>query len=80
MRVHNVAFGGNEFPVSTVSSARTEEAHMQEAEKYRQFAKDCVRLAGKASASDKVVLLKIAEAWEQQATIADARNKKTDGC
>ena len=46
---------------------------MQDAEKYRQFAKDCIRLAAKAASKDKAVLLKIAEAWEQQAKLAEAR-------
>lgn len=53
---------------------------MQEVEKYRQYARECVRLAATASAKDKPVLLKIAEAWEQQAKIAEAAsNKKTSG-
>ena len=42
----------------------TEEANMQEVEKYRQFAKECHRLAAFAKKSDKEILLKIAEAWE----------------
>jgi hypothetical protein len=59
--------------------ARTEEAYMQEVEKYRQYANDCIRLAGKAAPKDKPVL-KIAEAREQQANIAEAaKTKKTDG-
>lgn len=53
---------------------------MQEVEKYRQYANDCIRLAGKAASKDKPVLLKIAEAWEQQANSAEAaKTKKTDG-
>ena len=48
----------------------TEEANMQEVEKYRQFAKECHRLAALAKPSDKEILLKIAEAWEHQAKIA----------
>jgi hypothetical protein len=45
---------------------------MQEVEKYRQFARECVRLSATAKPADKKVLLNIAEAWEQQATIAEA--------
>ncbi len=45
---------------------------MQEVEKYRQYAADCMRLAAKAtSESDKHALLKIAQAWEQQAKMAE---------
>ena len=52
---------------------------MQEAEKYRQFAKDCTRLAAKAAPKDKTILLEIAAAWEQQAKLAEVSQKKTDG-
>ena len=48
---------------------------MQDAEKYRQFAKDCIRLAAKAASDDKAVLLKIAEAWEDQAKLAESRRR-----
>jgi len=36
---------------------------MDDAEKYRQYAAECRRLAEKSSAKDKAVLLEIAEAW-----------------
>ena len=53
---------------------------MQEAEQYRQYARECVRLAATAPPKDKPVLFKIAEAWEQQAKIAEAAStKKTSG-
>jgi len=45
---------------------------MQEAEKYRTFATECHRLAASATEKDKAVLLKIAEAWEAQAKLAEA--------
>ncbi len=46
---------------------------MQEVEKYQQYAADCVRLAARAtSESDKHSLLKIAEAWEREAKMAEA--------
>jgi hypothetical protein len=49
---------------------------MQEAEKYREYAADCRRLAEKATHRDKDVLLKIAEAWDEQARHAEAVSKK----
>jgi len=36
---------------------------MDEAEKFRQYAAECRRLAQKAAAKDKAVLLEIADAW-----------------
>jgi hypothetical protein len=36
---------------------------MDDAEKYRQYAAECRRLAEKSSAKDKAVLLEIADAW-----------------
>ena len=45
---------------------------MQEAQKYRNFATECRRLAASASEKDKGVLLQIAEAWDAQAKIAAA--------
>ena len=36
---------------------------MEDAEKYRQYAAECRRLAEKSAAKDKAVLLEIAEAW-----------------
>jgi histone H3/H4 len=50
---------------------------MESAEKYRQFAEDCRRLAGKAAAKDRAVLLEIAEAWEQCAKDAGRKTEKT---
>jgi hypothetical protein len=49
---------------------------MQEVEKYRQFARECMRLAATAKPKDKKVLLNIAEAWERQAKIAEAATVK----
>jgi len=49
---------------------------MQEAEKYREYAADCRRLAEKANEDDKQVLMKIAEAWEQQARLAETLARK----
>jgi hypothetical protein len=36
---------------------------MEEAEKYRQYAAECRRLAEKSSPNDKAILLEIADAW-----------------
>jgi hypothetical protein len=53
---------------------------VESAEKYRQFAEDCRRLADKATAKDRIVLLEIAEAWEQCAKDAGRKTeKRTDG-
>ena len=49
---------------------------MQGPERYREYAADCRRLAEKAVGDDKQVLLRIAEAWEQQAKLAEAAVKK----
>ena len=37
---------------------------MLEAKKYRQYAKDCVRIAASMSGKDRQTLLEIADAWE----------------
>jgi hypothetical protein len=49
---------------------------MESAEKYRQFAEDCRRLAEKAAAKDRTILLEIAEAWEQCARDAGRKTEK----
>jgi hypothetical protein len=36
---------------------------MDDAEKFREYAAECLRLAQKAAAQDKAVLLEIANAW-----------------
>ena len=51
------------------------EAAMQDREKYRQYAEECRRMAERASGNDKDALLKIAEAWEQQAEFAERRKR-----
>ncbi len=49
---------------------------MQELEKYRQYAADCIRLAARArSESDKHALMRIADAWQRQARMAEARER-----
>jgi len=46
---------------------------MSEVERYRQYAKDCVRIASTMSGADRQTLLKIAEAWEGRAREAEAK-------
>lgn len=48
---------------------------MQDAQKYREYALECRRMAEKMSSRDKDVLLKIAEAWDRQAEIAANRKR-----
>lgn len=42
---------------------------MQDAQKYREYALECRRLAEKLPPQDKEAILKIAEAWDRQAEI-----------
>jgi hypothetical protein len=51
------------------------ESTMQEVEKYYQYADECRRMAERAKGDDRFALLKIAEAWEQQAKIAEQRKR-----
>ena len=52
------------------------EADVSEAEKYLEYAEDCLRIAKSMSGKDKETLLKIAKAWEER---AEAAKKKTNG-
>lgn len=57
---------------------------LSEVERYRQYAKDCVRIASTMSGADRRTLLKIAEAWEGRAREAEEnlrgfRKNKTFG-
>jgi hypothetical protein len=53
---------------------------MSDPETYRRYAKDCLRIAEKMSASDKQTLLKISEAWEARAREAEQKqNRGTSG-
>ena len=45
---------------------------LSEVERYKQYAKDCVRIASTMSGADRQTLLKIAEAWEGRAREAEA--------
>jgi hypothetical protein len=52
---------------------------MKEVRQYRQFAQECLRLAASAKQKDKAVLFEIAEAWEEQARLAEEKIAKPDG-
>ena len=55
---------------------------MLESEKFKGYARDCVRIAEKMNANDRQTLLKIAEAWDARALEAErkeGKEKKADG-
>lgn len=49
---------------------------MSDPETYRQYARDCLRFAEKMGASDRRILLNIAEAWEARAREAEHKLKR----
>ena len=49
---------------------------MQDAKIYREYAKDCIRIAQTMNAKDKAILLKMAEAWEDRAKEAERQRDK----
>jgi hypothetical protein len=51
---------------------------MDDVEKFRQYAAECRRLAHKAAAKDKAVLLEIANAWIACADEAERKAKVMD--
>ena len=51
---------------------------MKDANTYRQYAADCIRLAKQMNAADKEALLKMAEAWEDRAREAERSAKQPD--
>ena len=52
---------------------------MESAERYRQYAQDCRRLAENAAPKDKAVLLEIAAAWDQFADVGSKSKGLKDG-
>ena len=48
---------------------------MLDAETYRRYAAECVRMASKMDAKDRKTLLEIAEAWEARAQEAECTNR-----
>jgi hypothetical protein len=59
-------------------STGTEEASLLDSEKFRQYARDCVRMAEKMKAEDRQTLLKIAEAWEMRAREVEKTEKRSN--
>lgn len=51
---------------------------MLDSEKFRQYARDCVRMAEKMKAEDRQTLLKIAEAWEMRAREVEKTEKRSN--
>jgi len=52
-----------------------QEATLLDAETYRRYAAECVRIASKMDAKDRKTLLEIAEAWEACAQEAERTNR-----
>ena len=48
---------------------------MMEAEKFRKYAADCIRIARQMNGTDRQALLEIAEAWEKRAQDAERKEK-----
>jgi hypothetical protein len=51
---------------------------MKDKEQYEEYAKDCLRMAAKASGKDKEALLKMAEAWQSRVEAAAKLKVKKD--
>jgi hypothetical protein len=50
---------------------------MLESQRFRQYAKDCIRLADGMNAKDRQTLLEIADAWEVRAVEAEKKEHKS---
>jgi len=48
---------------------------LRDAEKFRKYAADCIRIANQMSGKDRQALLEIAEAWEARAQDSEKRDK-----
>jgi hypothetical protein len=55
-----------------------EEANVKEAQTYRDFAADCIRIAKTMRGAEKETLLSMAKAWEERAREAERLLKKAD--
>ncbi len=53
-----------------------DDAEKNDADKFREYAAECRRLAQRAAAKDKMVLLEIAEAWISCADEAERKANK----
>ncbi len=51
---------------------------MKEAEQYRQYAADCLRIGKSMRAPERDILLKMAEAWEARAKETEKADGKGD--
>jgi hypothetical protein len=51
---------------------------MDDIEKFREYAAECRRMAVKATAKDKVILLEIADAWTACAEEAERKARNGD--
>jgi hypothetical protein len=65
-------------PSSSMDEKIYASATMNDAEKFRQYAAECRRLARTAAAKDKAVLLEIANAWIACAEEADRKAKNAE--
>jgi hypothetical protein len=63
-------------PVVIAEKDDASEPMDDEVEKFRHYAAECRRLAAKAAAKDKAILLELAEAW--MACAAEAERKARD--
>ena len=68
--VSNWNIGNNSHAEDEMENAREDNA-----KKYRDFAAECRRLAGRASEKDRAVLMEIADAWISCAEDAERRQK-----
>ena len=50
---------------------------MLESQRFRQYAKDCIRIAEGMSGRDRQALLDIADAWEVRAVEAEKKEHKS---
>jgi hypothetical protein len=48
---------------------------LQESEKFRKYAAECIRIASQMSGKDRQALLEIAGAWETRAQDAEKKEK-----
>ena len=74
MQFHITKLLVNKVPKIGVASA-TEEARLQESEKFRKYAAECIRIASQMSGKDRQALLEIADAWETRAQDAEKKEK-----
>jgi hypothetical protein len=63
----------NSVPMNDVAFPM--EATLLDAETYRRYAAECVRIASKMEAKDRKTLLEIAEAWEARAQEAERTSR-----